>query len=59
MRRDYAADDVALESLSVGVDDRQMDGIRNADCDDYYNRYGSYYGSPYCDAYDYRTGYCG
>ena len=31
---------------------------RNADCDDYYNRYGRYYGSPYCDSYDYRTGYC-
>ena len=32
---------------------------RNTDCDDYYNQYGSYYGSPYCDSYDYQTGYCG
>jgi Ni/Co efflux regulator RcnB len=32
---------------------------RNADCDDYYNRNGRYYGPGYCDAYDYRTGYCG
>jgi len=31
---------------------------RNADCDDYYRRYGTYYGSPYCDSYDYQTGYC-
>ena len=32
---------------------------RNGDCDDYYRNYGSYYGSPYCDRYDYQTGYCG
>ena len=31
---------------------------RNTDCDDYYNQYGTYYGSPYCDSYDYQTGYC-
>jgi hypothetical protein len=41
--------------------DGRRDGYyhRNADCDDYYRHYGSYYGSPYCSAYDYRTGYCG
>ena len=32
---------------------------RNGDCDDYYRNYGTYYGNPYCDSYDYRTGYCG
>jgi hypothetical protein len=32
---------------------------RNGDCDNYYNNYGSYYGSPSCDSYDYQTGYCG
>ena len=31
---------------------------RNSDCDNYYNQYGTYYGSPYCDSYDYQTGYC-
>jgi hypothetical protein len=32
---------------------------RNADCDNYYNSHGSYYGDPYCDSYDSQTGYCG
>jgi hypothetical protein len=32
---------------------------RNGDCDNYYNNYGYYYGSPACDRYDYQTGYCG
>ena len=31
---------------------------RNADCDDYYARYGIWYGVPVCDAYDDATGYC-
>lgn len=40
--------------------DGQRDGYyhRNADCDDYYRHHGSYYGSPYCNSYDYRSGYC-
>lgn len=32
---------------------------RNPDCDYYYSRNGSYYGTGYCDAYDSQTGYCG
>jgi Ni/Co efflux regulator RcnB len=32
---------------------------RNADCDNYYNSHGAYYGEPYCDSYDSQTGYCG
>ena len=32
---------------------------RNADCDYYYHRYGRYYGDPYCDRYEYESGYCG
>jgi len=31
---------------------------RNADCDDFYARHGSWYGIPVCDAYDFETGYC-
>jgi hypothetical protein len=31
---------------------------RNADCDDYYNHNGSYYGDRYCDSFDAQTGYC-
>ena len=32
---------------------------RNGDCDNYYSNNGTYYGSPSCDRYDYRSGYCG
>jgi hypothetical protein len=31
---------------------------RNADCDDFYARNGSWYGVPVCDRYDDATGYC-
>src|SRR5207244_13545562 len=32
---------------------------RNADCDWYYRHYGNWYGDPYCDRYDFESGYCG
>ena len=32
---------------------------RNADCDWYYRHYGYWYGDPYCDRYEFESGYCG